>query len=168
MNFDPATATEISAAVRAGKVSARHVTEALLIRIEATHQDLNAFTLVTAARARAEADAVDAQVATGQDPGPLAGAPYAVKNLFDLAGEITVAGSKINRDDSPTSSDATAVARLRQAGAICLGALNMGEYAYDFVTENAHDGATHNPHDLRHSAGGSSGGSGAAVAGGLT
>ncbi|MCF3648374.1 AtzE family amidohydrolase [Synoicihabitans lomoniglobus] len=169
MSLDPvtATATEIAAAVRERRISARSVTDLLLERIAATHTELNAFTLVTAPRARAEADAVDATIAAGRDPGPLAGVPYAVKNLFDLAGEVTVAGSKINRDDPPASRDATAVARLQAAGAVCLGALNMGEYAYDFVTENIHDGATHNPRELSRSAGGSSGGSGAAVAGGL-
>ena len=169
MSFDPTTssALETAAAVRAKRIRARAVVEILLDRITSTHDALNAFTLVTAERARAKANAIDAKIAYGQDPGPLAGAPFAVKNLFDLRGEVTVAGSKINRDDPPATADATAVARLHAAGAICLGALNMGEYAYDFVTENSHDGVTHNPHDLTRSAGGSSGGSGAAVAGGL-
>lgn len=167
MNLAQATALEISAAVRAGRVSARDVTEDALARITATHARLNAFTTVTSARARVEADIIDAALAVGRDPGPLAGAPYAVKNLFDLAGVTTVAGSKINRDLPPAMVDATAVSKLQSAGAVCLGALNMGEYAYDFVTENAHDGATRNPHDETCSAGGSSGGCGAAVAAGL-
>lgn len=169
MSFDPVTSTalEMAAAVREGRSTARSIVETLLARVESTHETLNAFTLVTATRARAEADAVDATIAAGGDPGPLAGVPFAVKNLFDLAGEVTVAGSKINRDDPPASVDATAVERLCAAGGICFGALNMGEYAYDFVTENVHDGSTHNPRDLARSAGGSSGGSGAAVAGGL-
>jgi AtzE family amidohydrolase len=162
-----ATALEIATAVRAGSITARLVAEGTLSRIAGTHGRVNAFTTVTAKRALEEADAVDATLASGRDPGPLAGAPYAVKNLFDLAGVTTVAGSKINRDDPPAKADATAVARLRAAGAVCVGALNMGEYAYDFVTENDHDGATHNPRDLTRSAGGSSGGSGAAVAAGL-
>jgi len=167
MNLAQATAQEISAAVRAGRISARVVAEDALARIAATHSRLNAFTTVTAERALTEADAVDSALAAGRDPGPLAGATYAVKNLFDLAGVVTVAGSKINRDLPRARVDATAVSRLQLAGAVCLGALNMGEYAYDFVTENAHDGATRNPHDTRRSAGGSSGGCGAAVAGGL-
>jgi 1-carboxybiuret hydrolase len=162
-----ASALEIAAAVRARRVTAREVVESLLSRIEATHARVNAFTLVTAERALAEATAVDATIAAGRDPSPLAGAPYAVKNLFDLENVVTVAGSKINRTHPRATEDATAVARLKSAGAICLGALNMGEYAYDFVTENAHDGPTRNPHDLTRSAGGSSGGSGAAVAAGL-
>jgi len=162
-----ATALEISAAIRARKTTARAVTEALLTRIAATHERINAFTTVTTERALAEATAVDEALANGVHPGPLTGVPYAVKNLFDLEGVVTVAGSKINRLHPRATEDATAVARLKAAGAICLGALNMGEYAYDFVTENVHDGACRNPHDLTRSAGGSSGGSGAAVAAGL-
>jgi AtzE family amidohydrolase len=162
-----ATALEISAALRARKTSALAVTEALLARIAATHERVNAFTTVTADRALAEAAAVDEALATGVPAGPLTGVPYAVKNLFDLEGVVTTAGSKINRAYPPAHSDATAVSRLKAAGAICLGALNMGEYAYDFVTENAHDGACRNPHELTRSAGGSSGGSAAAAAAGL-
>lgn len=167
MSDFPGTAVAIAAATRSGALSAREFVESALSRIEATRGALNAFTNVTAARARAEAEAIDQAVAEGRDPGPLGGVPFAVKNLFDLEGEITLAGSKINRDRPAAEADATAVARLRAAGAICLGALNMGEYAYDFVTENPHDGATRNPWDLARSAGGSSGGSGAAVAAGL-
>ncbi|MGC4075361.1 MAG: AtzE family amidohydrolase [Nibricoccus sp.] len=169
MTFVPHTATalEISAAIRARKATARSVTEALLSRITDTHTRLNAFTAVTAERALNEASIVDEALANGVPPGPLTGVPYAVKNLFDLEGVVTTAGSKINRSYPPATSDATAVSRLKAAGAICLGALNMGEYAYDFVTENVHDGPCHNPHDLTRSAGGSSGGSGAAVAAGL-
>ena len=161
------TALEIAAAVRTRKVSAAALTAQALAALVPGNARLNAFTTITADRARAEAAAVDAAIAAGRDPGPLAGVPYGVKNLFDLAGVVTVAGSKINRDNPPAVRDATAVARLKGAGAICLGALNMGEYAYDFVTENGHDGATKNPRDLSRSAGGSSGGSAAAVAGGL-
>lgn len=166
-DFTTASALEIAAAVRARRVSARTITALALDHIAATHGKLNAFTTVTADRARAEAAAVDDAIDGGRDPGPLAGVPYAVKNLFDLAGVVTVAGSKINRDDPPATEDATAVERLRRSGAICVGALNMGEYAYDFVTDNAHDGPTRNPRDLARSAGGSSGGCGAAVAAGL-
>jgi len=169
MTFDPvaASASEIAQAVLVRDTTAVQVTEKLLARIAATHARLNAFTAITRDRALAEAAAVDAAIAAKRDPGPLAGAPYAVKNLFDLTGVVTVAGSKINRDNPPATRDAVAVARLRAAGAICLGAVNMGEYAYDFTNENSHDGAVHNPRDLIRSAGGSSGGSGAAVAAGL-
>ena len=161
------SALEIAAAVRRRHITAREVTEFALERIAAAHASLNAFTTVTADRARAEATAIDHAISSGRDPGPLAGVPYAVKNIFDLAGVVTLAGSKINRTNPPAATDATAVERLSQAGAICVGALNMGEYAYDFVTDNAHDGPTRNPRDLARSAGGSSGGCGAAVAAGL-
>jgi aspartyl-tRNA(Asn)/glutamyl-tRNA(Gln) amidotransferase subunit A len=161
------SAREIAEAVRARRITARSFTELALAEIAETHPSLNAFTTITAERARAEAAVIDDAVAAGRDPGPLAGVPYAVKNLFDLAGVVTVAGSRINRTNPPAVEDATCVERLRRAGAVCLGALNMGEYAYDFITDNAHDGSTHNPHDLARSAGGSSGGCGAAVAAGL-
>lgn len=158
---------EVVRGVRAGTFTASAVTAATLERIEAVNPVVNAYTLVTAERAMREAFAVDAAITAGVDPGPLAGVSYSVKNLFDLAGEVTVAGSKINRDDPPATSDATLVSRLGAAGAVCLGAANMGEYAYDFVTLNPHDGPTLNPWDTSRSAGGSSGGSGAAVAAGL-
>jgi aspartyl-tRNA(Asn)/glutamyl-tRNA(Gln) amidotransferase subunit A len=97
----------------------------------------------------------------------MAGVPFAVKNLFDINGLPTLAGSKINRSHAPAARDATLIARLETAGAVLVGALNMGEYAYDFTGENVHDGASRNPHDLSRMTGGSSGGSGGAVAGGL-
>ena len=103
----------------------------------------------------------------GRDPGPLAGVPFAVKNLFDVAGEVTVAGSRISADDPPASADAEAVRRLSQAGGVLVGMLNMDEYAYGFTTENTHYGPCRNPHDPTRVAGGSSGGSGAAVAAGF-
>ncbi|MDQ8187974.1 AtzE family amidohydrolase [Pelagicoccus sp. SDUM812002] len=165
--IEKATASEIAAAVRSGDICAVEVTKHFLDRIDAKNGELNAYTLVTRERALSESQAVDDIVASGRDPGPLAGVPYSVKNLFDLKGEITVAGSKINRENPPASTDATAVERLCKSGAICLGALNMGEYAYDFITNNPHDGPTRNPHDTTRSAGGSSGGSGSAIAGGL-
>jgi len=157
----------IAAAIRAGEASAAEIAEAALARIAARNPVLNAFTDVTAERARARAAAVDAARARGAALGPLAGVPVAAKNLFDLAGLVTRAGSRINRDNPPAGGDATAVARLEAAGAVTLGALNMGEYAYDFTGENAHDGPSRNPHDVTRMMGGSSGGSGGAVAGGL-
>ena len=162
------SAETIAAAVRAGEVSARTVIEATLARIAERNGKLGAFTEITAARALARAEALDAARARGETPGPLAGAPFAVKNLFDVKGLATRAGSKINRERAPAEDDATLVKRLEAAGAILVGALNMGEYAYDFTGENAHDGPARNPHDLGRMTGGSSGGSAAAVAGGLT
>ena len=105
--------------------------------------------------------------ARGKPLGPLAGVPFAVKNLFDIAGLATLAGSKINRENQPARRDAMLIERLELAGAVLVGALNMGEYAYDFTGENIHDGPSHNPHDLKRMTGGSSGGCGGAVAGGL-
>ncbi len=92
--------------------------------------------------------------------------PFAVKNLYDVAGLVTLAGSKIERDAPPAARDAVLVERLEAAGAILVGALNMDEYAYGFTTENSHVGPCRNPHDPTRVAGGSSGGSGAAVASG--
>ena len=161
------SALEIAAAVRARTTSAVEATQAALGRIAAGNGRLNAFTLVTEERALREAAAIDERVRRGEDPGPLAGVPYAVKNLFDIAGVTTLAGARIETDKPPAARDASLVTRLKDAGAVLVGALNMDEYAYGFTTENAHFGATHNPHDLARSAGGSSGGSGAAVAGGL-
>jgi amidase/aspartyl-tRNA(Asn)/glutamyl-tRNA(Gln) amidotransferase subunit A len=109
---------------------------------------------------------VDAQRARGEALPPLAGVPYAVKNLFDIAGEVTLAGSKINCDHAPAAQDAFLVDRMRAAGGVLLGSLNMDEYAYGFTTENTHYGPTRNPYDLQRIAGGSSGGCGAAVAAG--
>ncbi|MCK8783488.1 AtzE family amidohydrolase [Roseomonas sp. NAR14] len=166
---DPATATatEIAAAVCAGRLTARESVDAALARIAAIGPRVNAFTDVTAERARRNADRLDAALARGEPAGPLAGVPFAVKNLIDVAGLPTRAGSLINRENPPAEQDATLVRRLEAAGAILVGALNMGEYAYDFTGENVHDGNSHNPHALGHMTGGSSGGSGAAVAAGL-
>ena len=160
-------ATEIAAAVAAGTVSARAVTDAALDRIAARDGALGAFTDVTAERARARAASVDTDRAAGRALGPLAGVPFAVKNLFDVAGLPTRAGSAINRTRAPARRDSVLVERLERAGAVLVGALNMGEYAYDFTGENWHDGPSRNPHDTTRMSGGSSGGSGAAVAGGL-
>lgn len=132
--------------------------------IEAHNSAINAFTAVTRERALAKARAVDAAVAAGRDPGPLAGVRFAVKNLFDVAGVATLAGSRINAECAPASIDATVASRLEAAGAVLVGALNMDEYAYGFTTENSHYGPTRNPHALDLIAGGSSGGSAAAVA----
>ncbi|MBW4447950.1 MAG: AtzE family amidohydrolase [Spirirestis rafaelensis WJT71-NPBG6] len=160
-------ALSIADAVREGKVSAVEVVQAALKGIAARDNELNCFTAVTAESALEDAARIDREIAQGNYPGLLAGVPFAVKNLFDVAGLTTLAGSKINAENPPAIKDATAVAKLKQAGAVLVGALNMDEYAYGFVTENSHYGATHNPHDLSRVTGGSSGGSAAAVAAGL-
>ncbi|MBR0899477.1 AtzE family amidohydrolase [Bradyrhizobium tropiciagri] len=161
------SAAEIAQAVSSRKMSALAATEAALARIAAHDKVLNAFTDVTADRARAKAKAIDAAIAAGQSVGPLAGVPFAVKNLFDVQGLSTRAGSKINRDLPPSSRDAALIERMEAAGAVLVGALNMGEYAYDFTGENVHDGPSRNPHDPTRMTGGSSGGSGSAVGGAL-
>src|SRR6201747_2411564 len=160
-------AGSIAAAVNAGKSRAVDVTAACLERIRQIDPALNAFTKVTADRAMAGAVAVDAMRAAGQRVGRLAGVPFAVKNLIDIEGLPTVAGSKINRDHAPATTDGVLVERLEAAGAVMVGALNMGEYAYDFTGENIHDGPARNPHDVTRMTGGSSGGSGGAVGGNL-
>ena len=167
MNLCAASASALAAAVKSGQVSAAEVLQAHRERIETLDPRLNCFTDLTFARAAAEAAAVDRRIAAGEDPGPLAGVPLAVKNLYDIAGLPTRAGSKIRCTAPPAMADAPALARLIAAGAVLIGATNMDEFAFGFVTENAHDGATHNPHDPARIAGGSSGGSAAAVAAGL-
>jgi aspartyl-tRNA(Asn)/glutamyl-tRNA(Gln) amidotransferase subunit A len=166
-NSDELSASEIARAVASRKMSALSVTEAALARIARHNSILNSFTDVTADRARTQARTIDAAIAAGQKPGSLAGVPFAVKNLFDVQGLTTRAGSKINRDLKPSLRDATLVERMEAAGAVLVGALNMGEYAYDFTGDNVHDGPSRNPHDLTRMTGGSSGGSGGAVGGNL-
>jgi len=166
--MDPwASAARIAAAVAAGRTTAAAIIGDALARIAERDKALNAFTAVTRERALAKARALDKTLAQGQKPGPLAGVPFAVKNLFDVRGLPTLAGSKINRDRPPAAADATLIMRLEASGAVLVGALNMGEYAYDFTGENVHYGPSLNPHDVAHVSGGSSGGSGGAVAGGL-
>jgi AtzE family amidohydrolase len=137
--------------------------ERTLAAIPPLDRDINAFTALFPERALAQTKRID----SGQVAGPLAGVPFAVKNLFDVRGVTTLAGSKINRDHRPAARDATLVARLEAAGAVLVGALNMDEYALGFTTENSHYGPTRNPHDLGRVSGGSSGGSAAAVAAGM-
>src|SRR5260370_132369 len=162
-----ASALDIARAGRDGGPRAGAVVEAALARIAVLNPELNAFTDLTADRARARAGAIDARRPKGEPLGPLAGVPFAVKNLFDVAGLPTRAGSKINRDRPPAARDSPLIERLEAAGAVLIGALNMGEYAYDFTGENVHDGPSRNPHDPARMTGGSSGGSGSAVAGRL-
>ena len=161
------SALEIAAMVRSGATTARAQVDETFSRIDIRNGELGAFTDQVAARAHTRALAIDAARAAGEKLPPLAGVPFAVKNLFDIAGVTTRAGSKINRANAPAARDATVVARLEAAGAILVGACNMDEYAYGFTGENAHDGPSRNPHDLTRMTGGSSGGPASAVAGGL-
>jgi AtzE family amidohydrolase len=159
-----ADAAAMAKAVRTRAITATALTEASLARIAATDDRVNAFTDVVRERALQRAATLDALSDTSTLP--LLGVPFAVKNLFDIAGLRTLAGSKIERDAAPATGDAVLVQRLEEAGAVLVGALNMDEYAYGFTTENSHEGPCRNPHDLTRVAGGSSGGSGAAVAAG--
>jgi 1-carboxybiuret hydrolase len=161
MSMDAST---IAAAVREGRQSAFAAVEACLERIEATDARINAFSARLAERALKRAEAIDLH--PQRHKLPLAGVPFAVKNLFDVAGLPTLAGSKIERDAAPAQRDALLVRRLEARGAVLLGALHMDEYAYGFTTENTHYGPTRNPHDPSRISGGSSGGSAAAVAAG--
>jgi AtzE family amidohydrolase len=167
LDLNWATAVEIAEAVGRRAVTASAVIEATLGRIARRNSILNAFTEITAERARQRAAKLDSAIARGEAVGPLAGVPFAVKNLFDVKGLPTRAGSKINRELPPARHDQPLIEKLEAAGAILVGTLNMGEYAYDFTGENVHDGPSRNPHDTTRMSGGSSGGSGSAVAGGL-
>ncbi len=158
------SALAIAAAVRAGEITATAVTEQCLAGLAREGGALVAVTRILADRARAEAAAVDAVIAAGGDPGPLAGAPYGVKDLFDVIGLPTTAGSSLYADAPPATADAQAIVRLKEAGAILVATLNMDEFAYGFATINARHGTTRNPHDPDRLAGGSSGGSAAVVA----
>ena len=167
LDIKTADALSLAKAIRGTTVTAENVTRELLQDIDRRDPALNCFTTQLADRAIADARSIDREIAKGRNAGFLAGVPLAVKNLYDIAGVVTLAGSKINADRPPALEDAMAIARLKQAGAVLIGALNMDEYAYGFTTENAHYGTTRNPHDRERLAGGSSGGAAAAVAAGL-
>ncbi|KOA68662.1 AtzE family amidohydrolase [Pantoea sp. CFSAN033090] len=154
-------------AIQQGEISALEVAKRTLQAVEQHNPALNAWTEVTGPRMLKEASAIDAQRQRGETLPPLAGIPYAVKNLFDVAGHTTLAGASLFSDRPAARADAFAVDKLRRSGALLSGMLNMDAYAYGFTTENSHYGATHNPRDLSRVAGGSSGGSAAAVAAGL-
>ncbi|CAH6320377.1 AtzE family amidohydrolase [Pantoea agglomerans] len=154
-------------AIQQGEISALEVAKQTLQAVEQHNPALNAWTEMTGPRMLKEASAIDAQRQRGETLPPLAGIPYAVKNLFDVAGHTTLAGASLFSDRPAARADAFAVDKLRRSGALLSGMLNMDAYAYGFTTENSHYGATHNPRDLSRVAGGSSGGSAAAVAAGL-
>ena len=157
----------IAEQVRTGQRSAVAVTEDALAAIAQRDPHIVAVTRLLGEVALDQACAIDAQVAAGIDPGPLAGVPFGVKDLFDVAGLPTTAGAAMLRDAPPAQADAEAVRRLKAAGAVLVATLNMDEFAYGFATVNAAFGTTRNPHDTARLAGGSSGGSAAAVAGGM-
>jgi aspartyl-tRNA(Asn)/glutamyl-tRNA(Gln) amidotransferase subunit A len=145
------------------EVGAVALVDAVLERIEATNGSINAYLAVRAEAAREEARAVDDRRARGEALGPLAGLPMAIKDNIDVAGIPTTAGAVVLPDRVPTA-DAEVVRRLRDAGAIVVGKTALHELAYGVITDNPHFGATRNPWDPSRIAGGSSGGSGAALA----
>lgn len=167
MSAFPFTATDCTAAFNRGDVSAREIAAKVLERILRLNPGLNAYTAITAPRALAEADALDAARRHREPALPLAAVPYAVKNLFDVAGITTLAGARLHAGNPPARRDATLVERMQAAGGMLTGTLNMDAYAYGFTTENTEYGVTRNPRDPARTAGGSSGGTGAAVASGL-
>lgn len=167
MNLHPEllTLSQTADLIRRGDLSPVALTEALLVRIEQLNPVLNAYLTVTAETARREAQAAERLIGTPEPP-PLLGVPLALKDLFDVRGLATTAGSVI-RADAIATEDAAVTARLRAAGAILLGKLNLHEWALGVTTNNPHFGPTRNPWDLERIPGGSSGGSAAAVAAGL-
>jgi len=157
---------EAANALRRRQTTATQLTESCLGRIAAAQPRLNAFITVLADSARAEAAAADRELAAGRPRGPLHGIPIAVKDLLDSKGVLTTAGSRHWAKNTPTQ-DAPALAKLREAGAILLGKLNMDEFAYNFSGETSAYGTSRNPWNTAHSPGGSSGGSAVAIAAGL-
>lgn len=160
------SAGAIAARVRGGDLSARAVAEGCLTRIEAHEGALNALVHLDAERARAEADALDARVAAGEDPGPLAGVPCVIKDNLCTLDQPTTAGSRLLEGFTPPY-EATAVARLRSAGAIVLGKANLDEFGMGSSGEASAYGPSRNPFDPERVPGGSSSGSAAAVAAGF-
>ncbi|MCI1029440.1 AtzE family amidohydrolase [Pantoea dispersa] len=159
--------SQLQQALAQGDLSARDIAQQTLAAIEQHNPAINAWTAVTAQRMLREADRLDQQRQRGEPLPVLAGIPYAVKNLFDVAGHSTLAGASLFSERPVAQQDAWAVSKLQQSGALLSGMLNMDAYAYGFTTENTHYGATRNPRELSRVAGGSSGGSAAAVAAGL-
>lgn len=159
------SARDVATIVRQKKVSAVEVTRATLERIARLNEKLKVFITITAEQALREAEQVDKDVRAGKDK-PLAGVPLAVKDLYETKGVRTTAGSRLLADNVP-NHDATAVARLRQVGAVLVGKLSMHEFAFGFTNVNPHYGNCLNPWDVERIPGGSSGGSGAALAASL-
>ena len=159
--------TEVAQAIAQKRVSSREATQSCLDRIAQWQPRLNAFMAIEAEEALAAADAADAALAKGASRGALHGVPLAHKDMYYDAGKVVTCGSLIRRDFVATTTS-TALQRLKDAGTVRLGSLQMAEFAYGPTGHNAHYGPVHNPWGLDHITGGSSSGSGAAVAARLT
>jgi Asp-tRNA(Asn)/Glu-tRNA(Gln) amidotransferase A subunit family amidase len=167
MDFRKMPLSEIVGEVRSGRTGAREVVTHCLERIEALNPSVNAFVAVDADAALAAAKRIDDAVAAGRDPGPLAGVPIGVKDLEEAKGFRTTHGSPLLADDGPSPVDSALVARLKAAGCVVVGKTNTPEFGWKADTDNALFGRTRNPWNLDHSAGGSSGGTAAALACGM-
>ena len=166
-DFRTVTVEALAAMVRERDLTAAAVTEHALERIEALNPTLNAFVALDADDARAQAATIDERLDRGDDVGPLAGIPVGVKDLADAAGFQTSKGAMYTRDDPPAASDSTEVARLRAAGCVILGKTNTPEHGCMGDTYNPRFGPTLNPWNIERSPGGSSGGTGSAIASGM-
>ena len=169
MTAEPAlmSLSSVAQAITQKKVSSREATQSCLDRIAQWQPSLNAFMAIEADAALAAADAADADLAKGNHRGALHGVPLAHKDMYYDAGKVVTCGSHIRRDFVATTT-ATALQRLKGAGTVRLGSLQMSEFAYGPTGHNAHFGPVHNPWDLACVTGGSSSGSGSAVAARLT
>jgi Asp-tRNA(Asn)/Glu-tRNA(Gln) amidotransferase A subunit family amidase len=167
MDFRTTTVADLAAQVSERTLSAREVTAAALDRIDRLDGELGAFVTVDADAALAEAADLDRRIAAGEDVGPLAGVPLAVKDLEDAVGHVTARGSALFAGSPPATADSALVERLRAAGCVVVGKTNTPELGFKPDTVNPTFGATRNPWALDRSPGGSSGGSAAAIAAGL-
>jgi aspartyl-tRNA(Asn)/glutamyl-tRNA(Gln) amidotransferase subunit A len=161
------TVIDTAEAVRRGELAAVDVLDECLAAIEGSNEELNAFIHLDAGQARRDAERIDALVAAGTDPGPLAGVPFGVKDLDDCAGMPTGRGSLWYSGGPPVENDSIHIHRLRQAGAVAVGKTAVPEFGFWAYTNNRVTGVTRNPWNLGRTPGGSSGGSAAAVSAGL-
>jgi aspartyl-tRNA(Asn)/glutamyl-tRNA(Gln) amidotransferase subunit A len=166
-DFRSENVIDLAQRVASRQVSARELVTVALDRIDAVNGDINAFVAVDGEAALLQADRIDERIAAGEDAGPLAGIPIGVKDLEDAAGFVTTHGSLLHGDDAPAGADSVFVQRLRQAGCVVLGKTNTPEMGCKSDTVNKLFGATVNPWNTGRTAGGSSGGSAAAVASGM-
>ncbi|MBM4206125.1 MAG: amidase [Gammaproteobacteria bacterium] len=167
MDFRKSSVESLVADIRLRRMSVREVTQRALANIEDLNKSLNAFCALNPVDALAQADALDARLKKGDPVGPLVGVPLGVKDLEDARGYVTTYGSQLNINNPKATEDSVQVARLRAAGCVIVGKTNTPEYGHKGVTDNLPFGFTRNPWNTEYSAGGSSGGSSAAIASGM-